>query len=194
MSEAIFPVVFPGPLGEPPDGPDDLAAAARQSLALLSVLPARIGAVLAGISWRAIVGGPYADNMVPAAALAGPPGCGKTSFGEVALGCLPLKTGTRGGRRNADAETATASRAADALQARGRGLVLTEVPALGRSILTACGGGSGAVDVLMVPIGAGEITPLLPVSRQVLRQARAGLHEAGLADARTRRESEGGAP
>jgi hypothetical protein len=67
-------------LPAPPGHPADLRSAAAHSLALLDKLPPRIGAVLAGIAYRAAI-----CRMPSAVTLIGPPGTYKTSMAKVAL-------------------------------------------------------------------------------------------------------------
>ena len=67
-------------LPPPPDNPAALRAAAEHSAGLVTTLPPRIGAVLAGLAYRAAV-----SRMPPSVTLIGPPGSYKTSMGKVAL-------------------------------------------------------------------------------------------------------------
>lgn len=67
-------------LPEPPANPAALRAAAAHSAGLVTTLPPRIGAVLAGLAYRAAV-----SRMPPSVTLIGPPGSYKTSMGKVAL-------------------------------------------------------------------------------------------------------------
>jgi hypothetical protein len=67
-------------LPDPPRDPAQLRAAAAHSTGLVQVLPPRIGAVLAGLAYRAAV-----SRMPPSVTLLGPPGSYKTSMGKVSL-------------------------------------------------------------------------------------------------------------
>ena len=172
MTEAIFPVVFPGPPGKPPDGPDELAAAAHQSLALLSVLPGRVGAVLAGIAYRAAAGAPYADGAAPSVVLAGLPGCGKTTCGTAALSHFSPETRTRSGWRDVGRESSPGG--------PRRRLVMVDVPALDHSVLMTGDGGQGgpeAMEALTVSLALGEVTADRRAALVALeaRQGRAAL-------------------
>lgn len=67
-------------LPDPPEDPAALRAAAEHSTGLVAALPPRIGAVLAGLAYRAAI-----SRMPPSVTLIGPPGSYKTSMGKVAL-------------------------------------------------------------------------------------------------------------
>ena len=67
-------------LPDPPGTAAELRAAARHSVGLMTVLPARIGAPLAGLAYRAAV-----SRMGPPVTLTGPPAAYKTSMAKVAL-------------------------------------------------------------------------------------------------------------
>jgi len=163
-----------------PGDPARPAAPACQSLALRTVLPKRVGAVLAGHAWRAAAGGP-----TPSLVLAGPLACGKTTCGKAALSCLsPEPYRVPSARRDPGAETPAASRAAS-----GRGLVAMDVPALGHTVLLALDGtatgpatGPDATGALTVPLSPGEITPChARLAGAGGRQARPG-HAGRIAD------------
>jgi len=67
-------------LPPPPGGAAELRAAASHSVGLVTALPARIGAPLAGLAYRAAV-----SRMGPPVTLTGPPAAYKTSMAKVAL-------------------------------------------------------------------------------------------------------------
>ena len=67
-------------LPPPPPDPAALRTAAEHSAGLVSALPPRVGAVLAGLAYRAAI-----SRMPPSVTLIGPPGSYKTSMGKVAL-------------------------------------------------------------------------------------------------------------
>ena len=67
-------------LPAPPPDPAALRAAAEHSAGLVTALPPRVGAVLAGLAYRAAI-----SRMPPSVTLIGPPGSYKTSMGKVAL-------------------------------------------------------------------------------------------------------------